>query len=190
MSDSNWLTEYYNKLQVDYQISFSRRDNVTNWAYTLLAATLAIYFGFFSNNLSVAPFWRFSFISGMAIIMIRFLFQSLISYGYLQRVMYLRRQIERHWIDNNPSIDELRRYIKEYDHDRKMPPSKRNRFWDGEVRSGFIINIIIPVILISNELTIAVKPLTDIYYFILAAVIVYSVLEVINFLLYDQMRKK
>jgi hypothetical protein len=104
-------------------------------------------------------------------------------------VLYLRIQIERYWVEKNPDIDSLRKDIKDYNHDRKMPPFKRNLFWDGEVRSGFIINIIIPVILISNELNLALKQITNNYYFILVGITIYCVLEVINFKLYDQMQK-
>ncbi len=112
----------------------------------------------------------------------------MIAYGYLLRVRYLRTQIETYWLGDNPNIDDLKKSMRTYDHGRHMPPIKRNRFWDGEVRSGFIINIAVPVILILNELHIAVNPLSSNYCAPLAVVAIYTTLEIINYLRYDQMR--
>lgn len=189
MSDNenpSWLEKYHDRLESDLNTSFQRRDNVTNWSYTLVAAILTIYFGFF-NSSSAQPFWRYTFVVGILVVLIRFFFQSMIAYGFYLKFRYLRNKIEDHWMTGNPTIKEIIIDIQTYEHGKKMPDVKRNRLWDGQIRSGFIIVLAIPVILIVNELST-----TTIHYrhsAILIGLGIYVFLEILNFNLYDQMKK-
>lgn len=186
--DPTWLETYYNKLQADTQTSLQRRDNVTNWSYTIVIAILTIYFGFFTNNFGVHQFWRYMFVIGTLVVLIRFFFQSMISYAFFLRYRHLKTIIEKHWMRGSPSIEEVIKEIEKYEHGREMPPTKRNRLWDGQIRSGFIIVLVIPLFLIANEFhMLHVVPVK--YYEVLIGLGIYVVLEIINFKLYDQMKK-
>lgn len=187
-SDSNWLSNYYERLQSDYELSLSRRDNVTNWSYTLLAAIIALYFSFFSDKLMISPFWRYSLVVGLLVILIRFFYQSMISYGFLLRTRFLRTEIEKHWMNGNPSIEKLTEHINDYDHGKSMPDTGRNRYL-GQIRSGFILIVAIPIILITNEFYLIGNKITWEYFVVLVGLIGYVIFEIINFQTYDQMKK-
>lgn len=189
MSDPSWLIEYYKRLQGDYQSSFVRRDNVTNRTYTLLLAFLAVYFGFFSANLLAQPLWRYSFVVGILVIMIRFFFQSMIIYGFILRYRYLKMRIESHWLEDGPTVDEIKKDMLRYDHGGIFPPTGRSRLWDGQIRSGFILNLIIPLILIANELNLVSGATPNIYLWIMIFLIIYVITEVINFITFDRVKK-
>jgi hypothetical protein len=187
-SNPDWLKDYYARLQSDITNSLGRRDNVTNWAYSLLGALLAIYFGFFSVGASIPQFWRFALIIGMSVILIRFFFQSMIAYGFFLRWRFLKNKIESHWMKGSPTVNEIISDIEQYDHGRTIPNTGRKRFWDGQIRSGFIIVLIIPLILISYEISLVASNVTYEYSLTLLGLIVYIILDTINFLFYDQMK--
>ena len=184
---TSWINTYYSRIQDDYKSSITRRDAVTTWSYSLLAATLGVYFGFFSENLLIQPSWRFALLTGLTIILIRFFFQSMIAYGFILRWRMIKTKIEKYWMQGNPTIDELKKIVEKYDHGKTIPPSGRNRLV-GQVRSGFILILIIPVILIINELLIQ-NEITLFYFGLLGGLTVYVILEIINFVTYDQMKK-
>jgi hypothetical protein len=94
-----------------------------------------------------------------------------------------------HWMNNIPQIEDIKNDIKKYDHGRSMPAVNRNLFWNGEIRSGYIITIILPVILIANEWYKVWNNVPIIYGLIVIGIIVYISIEVINFIEYDQMTK-
>ena len=185
--ENSWLHSYYNKVQDDYKSSLTRRDTITTWSYSLLAAILGIYFGFFSESLSIPQFWRFVLVIGLTIILVRFFFQSMIAYGFILRWRILKTEIEKHWMNETPTLDELKKNISEYDHGKKLPKSGRNRLV-GQIRSGFVLILVIPLILIANEFFIQ-SEVSLIYFGLLGGLAVYVVLEVINFVTYDQMKK-
>lgn len=189
MSNSTWLTDYYNRLQSDYQTAFTRRDNVTNWTYSILAGILAIYFGLLSSSSITEPIWRYLLIIGIMVIMIRFFFQSMIAYGFIIRFRYLRNRIEKHWMNGEPTIEKVKEEIIRYDHNRYVPQTGRNRLWNGQLRSGFIINLVMPSFLLFYELYLAKEKLSLEYILPLVVIAVYLVLEVINYATYDQMKK-
>ena len=86
-----------------------------------------------------------------------------------------------------PTLDELKKNISEYDHGKKLPKLGRNRLV-GQIRSGFILILIIPLILIANEFFIQ-SEISLIHFGLLGRLAVYVVLEIINFVTYDQMKK-
>ena len=186
--DINWISNYYNKIQSEFQISFGRRDNVTNWSYSLVAALFAIYFGFFSESLAVPQFWRYSFVVGMMVILVRFFFQSMIAYGFLQKWIYLKKRIQELWLDKKDVQAEIRNDIQDYDHGKYIPKS-RNYLFLGQIRSGFIIIVAIPIILITNEFSILGNNITWEYKAVIIGFIIYVGLELINFFTYVKVKE-
>ena len=184
---NSWLHSYYSRVQDDYKSSLTRRDTITTWSYSLLAATLGIYFGFFSENLLIQPSWRFALLVGLTIILIRFFFQSMIAYGFILRWRMIKTEIEKHWIKEISNVDQLKKIIEKYDHGKTIPSTGRNRLV-GQIRSGFILILIIPVILIINELFIQ-NDVSLFHYGLLVGLAIYVALEIINFVTYDQMKK-
>ena len=188
-SDNDWLKQYYSRIQNEVDTSLRRRDSVTNWAYSLLVATLAIYFGFFSESALIPQFWRFLLIVGLSVVLIRFFFQSMIAYGFFLRWRYLRKKIESFWMDGKPDIAIIILEIKEYDHQNSTPKTSRRRFWDGQIRSGFIITLIIPIMIFGYEVSLVFDNLPKEYIFAIVGFIAYVILDSVNFILYDQMKK-
>lgn len=187
--NSDWLKDYYARLQSDITTSLGRRDNLTNWAYTLLGAVLAIYFGFFSEGASIPQFWRFALIVGMSVILIRFFFQSMIAYGFFLRWRFLKNKIELYWMKGSPTVNEIIDDIEKYDHGRAVPNTDRKRLLDGQIRSGFVIVLVIPAILILYEMWLVVSQPPLKYTITLIGLGLYIIFDVINFLSYDQMKK-
>ena len=183
-SNSDWLSNYYNRIQSDCTVSFERRDRVTNWSYTILAAVIAAYVGFFADGTFVTPLGRFALVSGVLFVLIRFFFTSMIAYGYFLRARYFRTRIEQHWMKGEPSLDEIKQDIEKYDHGKSMPHTERNRLM-GQIKSGFLLILIIPTIPLAIEFYLGI---TWEYFVIVGALIVYILLEKHNFNNYDQMQ--
>ena len=181
---ADWLGNYYHRIQNDCTMSFERRDRVTNWSYTILAAVIAAYVGFFADGTFVTSLGRFGLVSGVLFVLIRFFFTSMISYGYFLRARYFRTRIEQFWMDGNPSLNELKQDIKNFDHGKTMPKTGRNLF-AGQIKSGFILILAIPTIPLAIELYLGH---TWEYYTILLALTGYVILETYNFKKYDQMQ--
>jgi hypothetical protein len=77
-----WLHSYHHRVQDECKISLERRDRVTNWSYTILAAVIAAYVGFFADGTWVLPIGRFALVAGVLFVLIRFFFTSMIAYGF------------------------------------------------------------------------------------------------------------
>ena len=183
-NEDNWLARYYNRIQNDCILSIERRDRITRLSYTILAAVTAIYAGFFADGSFVTPLGRFILVSAVLVVLIKFFFQSMIAYGYFLRGRYFRKKIEQYWMNNMPSIDEIKQDINKYDHNKAMPETERNRLM-GQTRSGSIQILSIPIILLLIELY-----LDQSWYYcaILLGLVGYTFLEIYNFITYDQMR--
>jgi len=179
---TDWLTNYYQRIQNDCIISFERRDRITNWSYAILAAVIAVYAGFFADGSFVTPLGRFGLVSGVLFILIRFFFQSMIAYGYFLRGRYLRTRIEKYWMNEKLSLDELKKDIETFDHGKKIPKTGRNRLI-GQIRSGFFLILAIPTIPLIIEIYL---DLNYQYFVIVGFLIVYVIIETYNFRSYDQ----
>lgn len=183
-NNSNWINQYYTRIQNDCTLSIERRDRVTNWSYAILAAVIAAYVGFFADGTFVTSLGRFGLVAGVLFVLIRFFFTSMIAYGYFLRARYFRTRIEKHWMNNEPTLDKIKQDIEKYDHGKSMPPTERNRLM-GQVKSGFLLILIIPTIPLAIEFYLGI---TWEYFVIVGALIVYILLEKHNFNKYDQMQ--
>ncbi|MCV0367240.1 MAG: hypothetical protein K5798_08285 [Nitrosopumilus sp.] len=182
--NSSWLSDYYHRIQSDCVTSFERRDRVTNWSYTILAVVIAAYAGFFADGTFVTPLGRFGLVAGALFVLIRFFFTSMIAYVYFLRARYFRTRIEQYWMDGTPTIDEIKKDIKEYDHGKSQPKTGRNPFM-GQVKSGFFLILIIPLAPLAIEFYIGMKLE---YFAIIGALIIYILFERYNFKNYDQVQ--
>lgn len=181
-NETNWLANYYQRIQSDCTLSFERRDKIINWSYAILAAVIAAYAGFFADGSFVIPLGRFGLVAGVLFVLIRFFFQSMVAYGYFLRGRYLRTRIEEFWMNGKPTLNELKKDIETYDHGKKVPKTGRNRLL-GQVRSGFFLILIIPTIPLAIELHLNQNWQ---YFVIIGALIAYVIAEIINFKSYDQ----
>lgn len=182
--DLEWLTNYYQRIQSDATLAFVRRDNITNWSYTILVAGIAAYVGFFGSSTLITPLGRFGMLSGILFVLIRFFFQSTIAYGYFNRARHLRTSIEKHWIDNNPTLDQIKQEIKDYDHGTTIPSTHRSLFV-GQARSGFVLILIIPIIPLAIEFYLGYSWE---YFVIITGLVGYLLFEIFNFKNYRQMK--
>jgi len=180
--DDSWLSNYYNRIQTDCTISFERRDRITNWSYVILAAVIAAYAGSFADGSFVTPLGRFGLVSGVLFVLIRFFFQSMVAYGYFLRGRYLRTRIEEYWMNGNPSLDEIKKDIKTYDHGKTIPKTGRNRLI-AQARSGFFLILVIPTVPLGIEFYLNFD---NGYFVIISLLVAYVLFEIWNFRSYDQ----
>ena len=183
-NETNWLANYYNRIQMDCKISLERRDRITNWSYAMLVAVVAAYVSFFADGSFVTPLGRFGLVSGALFVLIRFFFASMISYGYFLKGRYFRTMIEQYWLCGKPTMDEIKQDIKKFDHGKSMPETDRNLL-NGQIKSGFILILIIPVVILLIEYYLNYSC----YYWIIVVLLAaYVFLEHYNFKKYDQIQ--
>ena len=183
-NENNWLSNYYNRILIDCTISFERRDRITNWSYAIIAAVMAAYASFFVDGSFITPLGRFGLVAGVLFILIRFFFQSMIAYGYFLRGRYLRTRIEEYWMNEKPSLEDIKNDVKTFDHGKKIPKTGRNRLV-GQIRSGFLLILIIPTVPLAIELYF---DLNWQYCVIIGFLVAYLLIEIYNFTSYDQMK--
>jgi hypothetical protein len=184
---SDWLHDYHHRIQEECKISLEKRDRVTNWSYAILATVIATYVGFFADGTFVLPIGRFALVAGVLFVLIRFFFTSMIAYGFFLKWRYLRNAIEQHWMNNKPTINEIKQYITDYDHGRSKPIVDRNRL-AGQIKSGFFLILIIPLIPIGIEFYL--NNSNPFYYVIMVGIGIYAILEMYNFQKYDHNNPK
>lgn len=177
-----WLFAFYRRTQADADTSLRRRDNATNWSYVVMAAVVGTYAGFFADGSGVPPLGRFGLVAGALIVLSRFFFMSAIAYGFYRRSRYFRDRIEKHWIGGAPSLKEITSDIAKYEHERSAPPAGRGPF-AAQVRSGAVITLVAPSILLLYELSLGHGWE---HCLILAGLAGYAALEAFNYATYGQ----
>jgi hypothetical protein len=90
-------------------------------------------------------------------------------------------------MNNESSLDEIKQHISDYDHGRSKPPFDRNRF-AGQIKSGFFLILIIPLIPIGIEFFL--NALNPFYYVIMIGIGIHTILEIYNFMNYDHNKEK
>ena len=184
MNNSEWLSNFYNRIQNDCIVSIRRRDRITTWSYALLAAVITAYVGFFADGNFVSPLGRYALVSGVLFVLIRFFFQSMIAYGYFLRARYLRTKIEQFWMNQTPTLKDIQEDITTFDHGRTMPITERNRL-SGQIKSGFLLILVIAAIPLAIEFYLN---LFWEYFAIAGGLAAYALFETYNFKRYDQMQ--
>lgn len=179
---SRWLLAFYRRTQADADVSLRRRDNATNWSYVVMAAVVGTYAGFFADGSGVQPLGRFGLVAGALIVLSRFFFMSAIAYGFYQRSRYFRTRIEKHWMAGTPSLEEIASDITRYEHGRSAPPAVRGLL-SGQIRSGAIIALAVPSILLLYEMSLEHSWERCL---ILVGLVVYAALEAFNYASYGQ----
>lgn len=177
-----WLYAFYERTQADAAISLRRRDNATNWSYVVMAAVVGTYAGFFADGSNVPPLGRFGLVAGAMIVLSRFFFMSAIAYGFYRRSRYFRDLVEKHWIAGDPTLEKIASDITRYEHGRSAPPAKRGLL-AAQVRSGAVIALVVPSILLAYELSLGQGWERCL---IIAGLVVYGALEAHNYATYNQ----
>ena len=177
-----WLFAFYRRTQADADVSLRRRDNATNWSYVVMVAVVGTYAGFFADGSGVPPLGRFGLVAGSLIVLSRFFFMSAIAYGFYRRSRYFRDRIEKHWIGGAPSLKEITSDIARYEHGQSAPPAGRGLL-AAQVRSGAVIALVVPSILLLYELSLGHGWERCL---ILVGLVVYAALEAFNYAMYGQ----
>jgi hypothetical protein len=172
----DWIDRYYNKVTYEARLSLDRRDKFTNWALTILAALISIYFGVFSGKIVIPDYWRFLLVISFSIIEIRFFIQSMQSYGFLKKWRHLQKVIEQYWDGQSNDRNYLLSEIRKYDHGNKVP-IRISTMIDAQARSGFVLILSIPFALLVNELFFVGATITNSYLFALGALLAYIIWE-------------
>jgi hypothetical protein len=141
---SDWLKDYYSRVQSEYEFSFSKKDNLTNWSLTILIATLGLYFGNFVGIGSFDSESRFAIVIGTLIIVIQFFVNSMLTYGFMKKWRFIKEEIEKHWMTGKPTLDEIKNYVVMYDHGRRLRSGWKEMLW-AQLRAGFLLILAMPI---------------------------------------------
>jgi len=149
--NEDWISDYYNKLISEQNFSRSRRDTVTNWGLTLFLAVIAAYGASVTSSVEISHFWRLSVLLVGFGLLVRFFSQGMIAYAFHAKWRYIANSIELHRAYASPTLDEIRRNMKTYDHGKRTTVSRRHMLWS-QLRAGFLFIFSVLLILIAVEL--------------------------------------
>ena len=146
--DSDWLKEYYQKVNQEKNINLQRKDSFTNWALVTLLGFFAIYGQFFLTTLP--SFIRLGVLAVVIILIFRFYLRSCISFADIRRQNVLRRAIEGHFIRGKPSVKRIEALIQVFDFECWSPDPLRRVLW-AQLKAGFIVLFLAPVVVLIYE---------------------------------------
>jgi len=136
-NQDEWLKTYYSRLQPSYDYSLQKKDTLTHWSLTILAALLGIYYAIPADQFLHAGF-RFLLATGFLVILIQFFSNSLVAYSYLRKWRYLKNRIDAYWMTNAPTIKEISSDIETYDHKGHSTVGVSEMI-SAQLKSGFAI---------------------------------------------------
>ena len=148
MSKPNWLQDYHSRLVEEYKISMERKDKVLDWSIGILFVAIVAYADLLTN--SAPSIWRIGLLVGLSCFIMRMFGNSCLAYGYLRKWRYLLDNIEGFWKWGKPSLNDLYKEIGVYHHTKKMT-EKCSYFVKSQLKVGFFLLFIVPVVLIAFE---------------------------------------
>lgn len=148
-NDSEWLKEYYQKVNQEKNINLQRKDSFTNWSLVTLLGFFAVYGQLFLTTLP--SFIRLGALTVVFILIFRFYLRSCISFADIRRQNVLRRAIEGHWIRGKPSVNRIEALIRIFDHECWSPDPLRRVLW-AQLKAGFIVLFLAPVFVLIYEI--------------------------------------
>lgn|GEM_PF-1320660 len=158
MSNSKWLKEYHSRIIEEYKFSMERKDRVTDWAIGIFFIALVAYAELLRE--STPPIWRIYLIVGLLCFNVRLFFNSCLAYAYLKKWRYLLDMIEKHWMNNKPSLDVVKDKIKKL-HYTPRTTEKRRHFVKSQLLAGFLLLFLFPLFLISFEIYFKLQNLNE-----------------------------
>ena len=181
-----WLEAYYSKISDAHNFWLQRRDTVTNWALTFNFGTAAIYAGFLSSAVPVAPFFRILFLAIAVALSTRFFAFDLVMYAWVQKYGFLTREIEKCMTADHVNYSRAKELVNKIDHERYTTISQ-NRMLVSQLRAGYLLILLIPCSLLVYQLIIT--PLGETNFLLLDLLGLYLAYEILNFLTYTPLRK-
>lgn len=185
--NDDWLKEYYSRAQSEYEFSFNKKDNLTNWSLTILIATLGLYFGNFVGIGSFTSESRFAIVIGTLIIVIQFFVNSMLAYGFMKKWRFIKEEIEKHWMTGEPSIIVIKEHISTYDHGRRIKSGWKEMLW-AQLRAGFLLILATPISLGILEICSA-DHISQYHYLVLLVLGIYIGWQLFTTGIYDQFKK-
>lgn len=170
-----------------FQVDVRRRDNITYWALVLLGAWMTVFIGFISGSTIVTTFWKVALLVGVTALLIRFYIHAVLAYAYIRKHKYLLSQVENYWISGNPTLDELKADIKNYDQKAHVTVTRKHMLW-AQLRAGYFLILGIPF----GGLVATLLPIGELdsnCLFIIGLFAVYLLYEAFNFLEYGRIKK-
>jgi uncharacterized membrane protein YciS (DUF1049 family) len=131
-----WLKEYYQRVSDEKSMELIRKDSFTNWALITLLGTIAIYGQFLLS--SFPPFLVIGALVIITILMFRFYLRSCISYSNLRRLDAIKHTIELHWMQGDPTFDDVKEFIRIHDHECWSVVSQRKSLLT-QLQAGFLV---------------------------------------------------
>ncbi|MFW9917251.1 MAG: hypothetical protein ACFFGZ_16725 [Candidatus Thorarchaeota archaeon] len=147
MSES-WLKEYHSRIMDEYRFSMERKDRVTDWAIGIFFATLIAYAQLLREQ--VPSIWRICIIVALLCFVIRLFSNSCLAFAYLKKWRYLTDMIEKHWLKNEPTLEEVQDAIQRF-HYKPRTTEKRVIFVKNQLITGFLLLFLFPFFLLSFE---------------------------------------
>lgn len=185
--DNEWLNNYYNRLQSEYQYSLNKKDLLTNWSLTIVVALFTIYFGLYNVVQVVVPWVKFALIVGTLVVLIHFFVNSLLAYGFLKKWREVREKIENYWITNDSELfNQIKKDLQTIDHGRRMTIGLSSVI-SSQLKAGFLVILLGPVILAIYEVHKA-KEFGIGYWIVIIFFIIYISWQLISIHRYDQFK--
>lgn len=183
--NDEWLPTYYSKVQSEYQISFNKKDQLTNWSLTVLLAMFASYFGLLDIVKTQTDWYRFALLIGTLIILIQFFVNSFLAYGFLKKWRVIKENIESYWISSDPNLlNKVILNIQTYDHGRRMNTTIKDMIWS-QLRAGFLVVLSAPLFLLLLEIK-KISVWSNEHSYTIIIFIIFLIWQIISVLGYDQ----
>lgn len=150
-SKNDWLNDYYQKAHAEKQKDLDRRDKFTNWGLTIFIGFLALYADFIERDFS--SMWRVILLYMSGALFLRFFIHACLMYAWVHKWKNITSLIEKYWMSEkkSPSIEEVIKKIRTYDHSNKVPIKRRKIIW-GQLKTGYLLIFIGIIILIIYDL--------------------------------------
>lgn len=193
MAENEWLREYYQKAAEDKNVDLQRKDSFTNWALVSVLGLLAVY-GQFPDQ---QPSFVLIAVTALAIALVtRFYVHSCISYANIRKLNTIIIDIEKHWMEGKPSIDEIKKLIRTHGQLRWSSVS-RWKVARTQMKAGFLLLFIAPIAVLIYEMTRYVSGLGEVQFWplpyewsIIIVLSVYMIYEFAIFFAYTPLIKK
>lgn len=125
-----------------------RKDRLFDWSIGILFVAIVAYAELLSNG--KPSIWRVYLLVGLSCFIMRMFTNSCLAYAFLKKWRYLLDFIEKHWMDGETSIGDVKKEIKKYHYESKTT-EKRSYFIKHQLIGGFVLLFVVPFVLIFFE---------------------------------------
>ena len=159
-----------------------RKDRVTDWTIGVFFISLVAYSELLGSK--TPSIWRVYLLIILLCFVIRLFFNSCLAYAYLKKWRYLLDLIEKYWMSGEVTLEFVKKEIESLHHIPRAT-EKRTYFVNAQLKAGFFLLFLFPLILLSYEVYLDPQVQVVLPFSILVGYFIY---EVTIFLAYDRIQ--